>query len=362
MKRCIGLIVLLVFWTSIGDCAAQTLTIIDMAGRNVTAPLNPDRIVCLGPGTLRLIVYLKAENKLAGVEAMEKNSPRGRPYWLAHPELHSLPICGPGGVVAINQKPPMETMLHLAPEVIFVTYMEAALADHIQRLLRIPVVVLSYGAFSTFDETVYQALRIAAVILDRSQRAEEVIATIESLRCDLHRRTAGAAGQQRPRVYVGGIGYRSVQGIESTQQHYPPAVWVNAENVAGEIASHSSGHISLTKEALLTLDPDIIFIDAAGLPLVADDLARNSGFYKGLKAFSRRRVYILHPFNWYTTNIDTALANAYAMGKILYGKQFEDIDPERKADEIYTALVGRPVYVDMKADYGPIGRSAPFLD
>jgi hypothetical protein len=86
----------------------------------------------------------------------------------------------------------------------------------------------------------------------------------------------------------------------------------------------------------LTLDPDIIFIDAAGLPLVADDVARNSGFYKGLKAFSRRRVYILHPFNWYTTNIDTALADAYAMGKILYGKQFEDIYPERKADEIYT--------------------------
>jgi iron complex transport system substrate-binding protein len=55
------------------------------------------------------------------------------------------------------------------------------------------------------------------------------------------------------------------------------------------------------------------------------------------------------------------LTNAYAAGKILYPHRFTDIDLEKKADEIYTELVGRPVYKEMKTDYGPIGRVAPFV-
>ena len=84
------------------SAAASTVEVTDMAGRQVAVPLDPERIVCIGPGTLRLIVYLQAESKVAGVEDMEKMNPGGRPYWLAHPELADLPRCGPGGPASIN--------------------------------------------------------------------------------------------------------------------------------------------------------------------------------------------------------------------------------------------------------------------
>jgi len=35
------------------------------------------------------------------------------------------------------------------------------------------------------------------------------------------------------------------------------------------------------------------------------------------------------------TNIDTALADVYSIGKILCKKRFGDMDREQKADEIY---------------------------
>jgi iron complex transport system substrate-binding protein len=54
--------------------------------------------------------------------------------------------------------------------------------------------------------------------------------------------------------------------------------------------------------------------------------------------------------------VDTALADAYAIGKILYPQAFADIEPEKKADEIYTLLVGKPVYAEMKQTYGVLGR------
>jgi iron complex transport system substrate-binding protein len=340
---------------------AQTVTVKDMAGRTVTAPLAPRRIVCLGPGALRLIVYLQAEDRVVGVEDLEKANPGGRPYWLAHPELAALPRCGPGGPASIDKKPDLEAILAVRPEMVFVTYMSARLADEVQHTSGLPVVVLSYGRFATFDETVYEALRVAGTILDKSQRAEAVIDYIDSLRQDLNIRTAGLPDHSRPSVYVGGIGYRAAYGIESTEQQYAPFEWVGADNAAERVPATTGSHVFLDKERLLTLDPDIIFIDGGGLALVAADYRKHPAFYDALKAFADRRVYTLLPFNWYTTNIGTVLADAYAIGKNLHPQHFSDVDVEKMADDLFTFLVGRPVYAQMKKDYGPIGQTAPFL-
>ncbi len=348
--------------TSSAACAsARTVKLTDTAGRPVTALFDPDRIVCIGPGALRLIVYLQAESKVVGVEDMEKMNPGGRPYWIAHPEFSGLPRCGPGGPAGINKKPDLEALLAVKPQVIFVTYMDASLADEVQRTLGIPLVVLSYGAFASFDEVVYDTLRIAGRILNREQRAGEVVSYIESLRNDLRARTRDIPQNSRPTVYVGGIGYRGSQGIESTEQSYIPFAWVGANNIAEHVKAGIGSHVIMDKETLLKLNPEIIFIDGGGTILVKEDYRKKPEFYHALKAFSAGRVYTLHPFNWYATNIDTALADAYAIGKILYEKRFEDIVPPLKADEIYTFLVGKPVHEDMQKDYGPIGQKTPFL-
>ncbi len=99
-------------------------------------------------------------------------------------------------------------------------------------------------------------------------------------------------------------------------------------------------------------------------PPISKDGAANGCCWPGcnaLKAFADRRVYTLLPFNWYTTNIGTVLADTYAIGKILHPQHFSDVDVEKKADDLFTFLVGRPVYAEMKKDYGPIGQTAPFL-
>jgi len=363
MGRISALGVWIMLLTSAATTAgAGTMTVTDMADRNVQVPFDPERIVCIGPGALRLIVYLQAESRVVGVEEMEKMNPRGRPYWLAHAELWNLPRCGPGGPVSINKKPDMEAVLSVAPQLIFVTYMRGRLADEVQKSLGIPVIVLSYGAFATFDETVYDSLRLAGRILNRSERAEKLIGYVEALRGDLGLQTRDIRGDRRPTAYVGGIGYRGAQGIGSTQQHYMPFEWVRASNAAQHLKATAGDHLFVDREMLLKLNPDIVFIDGGGLSLVAQDYHKNRPYYRSLKAFSDRRVYTLLPFNWYVTNIGTALADAYAVGKILYGDCFQDTDPEHVADKIYTFLVGKPVYTDLKKDYGSIGRKAPFLD
>ena len=362
MKRVVfTLCILFALFHALG-VGAETVTVTDMAGREVTAPFDPDRIACIGPGALRLIVYLQAETKVAGVEDLEKRHPYGRPYWMAHPELSGLPSCGPGGLPSINKKPDLETVLSVHPQILFITFMDGPLADEVQQILGIPVIVLDYGAFATFNEGVYDALRIAGKLLNREKRAEDVTVFIESQRKELLHRTTGLPENRNPLVYVGGIGYRGSNGIESSEQRYAPFEWVNAKNAAKQVEADAGSHVIVGKETLLKLNPDVIFIDGGGAILVEQDCRKKAAFYRALKAFSDNRVFTLHPFNWYTTNIGAALADAYAVGKILYEDRFEDVDLERKADEIYTFLVGRPVYQQMKERYGAIGGKATFCE
>lgn len=361
-RKSYGVICTIAMWSLLAvGVLADTMSVTDMAGRQVSVPFDPDRIVCIGPGALRLIVYLQAEAKVVGVEDLEKMYPGGRPYWIAHPELAKLPRCGPGGLASINKKPDLEAVLSVRPQVLFITYMDGPLANEIQKTSGIPTVVLNYGAFATFDEAVYDALRIAGTILNRKERANAVITYIESLRTDLQHRSSVAGQTGKPIAYVGGIGYRGIRGIESTEQHYIPFEWLAVNNAAERVEAGSSSHLFMDKESLLKMDPPTIFIDGGGLALVAEDYRKKPEFYRALQAFADGQVYGLLPFNWYVTNIDTVLADAYAIGKILYAVRFADIDPEQKTDEIYTYLVGKPVYRRMKADYGAIGRRLSFL-
>ncbi len=338
-----------------GGAVAQQIYIKDMAGRNVTVPYDPAKIICLGPGTLRLIVYLNAQDKVAGVEDMEKRNPAGRPYWLANLHLAGLPRIGPGGPASINKKPDLEAVLNVNPDLIFMTQTDISIADQVQEQLHIPIVILSYGAFGTFDEQIYESLKLAGKILNREKRAEDVIAFIESARKELEAKTKDLPDTEKPDIFVGGIGMRGAQSIESSEKNYIPLKWANAKNIAEKIAPTEGSHVFMDKEKLLVLNPDVIFIDGGGLKLIEQDIARKPEYYKALKAFQKKRVYTLLPFNSYSTNAETALADAYAIARILYPKVFADTDPEKKADEIYTFMVGKPVYAEMKKDFGKIG-------
>lgn len=337
----------------------KTITVTDMAKRTVVVPFDPQRIICLSSGTLRLITYLQATDRVVGIEDFEKARSFARPYIIAHQELTNLPKIGPGGPGSINKEPDLEAVLQLEPDIIFISYMESSNADALQKKIGIPVVVLTHGRFASFDELVYDSLRVAGKILNKEKRAEEVIAFIENYRKDLKARTGDIPDSTKPEVYIGAIGYKGVQGIESTDVGYTPFQWIGANNVAKKI-SDKKEHLFVDKEQLLSLNPSMIFIDGGGLNLVKQDIAKRPDYYKGLKAFNDGKVYILYPFNYYVTNVDTAIADAYAAGKILYPDKFKDVDLQKKADEIYSFLVGKPVYKDMEKDFGPLGAVADF--
>ncbi len=325
------------------------MTIIDMAGRTVKIPQGAGhRIVCIGPGTLRLITYLEATDKLVALESgFEKDNPAGRPYRIAHPELAKLPAISQA---SSSPQPNPEAILYVKPDIIFISYVEGRMANDLEEKTGIPVIVLSYGSLATFDnDDVFNSLRLAGRILNKMSRAEAVIKFIKDCEKDLNRRAQNIPDDKRSKVYVGGLGFRGTYGITSTEYAYPAFKLLRARNVAGVAGKH--GHIFVDKEKILEWNPDIIFIDGGGMDIVRNDYKKDPEFYELLAAVRNDNVYGLFPYNYYTTNIDTALADAYFIGKTIYPYSFKDINPEKKADEIYAFLVGKPVYNTMKSDW-----------
>lgn len=334
--------------------SSETTKVTDLLGREVEVPTSVSRVVAIGPGALRLYVYAGDLSYLVGVEQMETGDVAGKPYMLANPDLAKLPIIGQGGP---NNAPDPEKLITVEPQVIFSTYAsEAAAADELQEKTGIPVVVLSYGGFgitSIFGEKIQNSLSLIGQIIGDSTKAQAAIDFILQSQQDLDSRTKDISDADKPSVYIGGLGSKGTHGIESTQGKYALLDVIHAKNVVDETGE--SGSIMIDKEKLLEWDPNYIFIDQGGYALVKEDYQKNPDFYNSLSAVKNGYVYSQLPYNYYSTNIDTAIADAYFLGKIIYPEAFSDIDPAQKADEIYQTLLGKPLYTQMVENFTEFG-------
>ncbi|MCK8827174.1 iron ABC transporter substrate-binding protein [Natroniella acetigena] len=342
-------VVMLALLIVIGGCGNQqveeemeTVKIEDMAGREVEVPKDVDEIVGLGAGCMRLITYMDAVEYLVGVEEYEHEDPRGRPYAWANPEFSELPSVGS------QHTGEMELIAAQDPDVIF-RASSAAEADDYQERTGIPTIDLRVGDLNENRDAFYKTLRLIGQVLDKEDRAEEVIDYTESTIRDLQNRTEDIPSEEKPEVYVGGVLHRGGHDLRSTYGNYAPFQFVNAKDVADNL-DLGTEHVMVDDEMIIEWDPDIIFIDMGSYTRGALTLEKPQ--YEMLSAVQDENLYGVLPYNWYTINYGTVLANSYYIGTVLYPEEFSDITPEEKADEIYEKLVGEPVFEKMQRDLG----------
>ncbi|MFW6181402.1 MAG: ABC transporter substrate-binding protein, partial [Spirochaetota bacterium] len=222
----------------------------------------------------------------------------------------------------------------------------------------IPVVALNYGDLARNREVLYASLRLMARILGTEERAEQVVAFFETAIRDLHRRTADVPEGDKKSCYVGGIAFKGPHGLRSTEPNYPPFLFVNARNLAhdpggplGELT-----HAVVAKEKILQWDPEYLFIDLSTLQAGTGSGAlhelRTDPAYRSLRAVERGNVFGVFPYNWYTQNFGSTLANAYFIGTVLYPDRFAGVEPVERAEEIYRFLVGEAVFERMNSMFG----------
>jgi len=328
------------------------LTITDTEGRVTVLENEAERVVAIG-SALRLYTYIAGTDRLCGVEKAQQDTTSGRPYIMANPALSKLPFVGEG----FPSDPNAELLLAADPDVIIAgNIMDTASIDELQNKIGIPIIIVDTGSDNRIaNEKMIQSLQIIGQVIGKESRAEEIIDFLRDCEADLEARTEDIPDTEKPTMYVGGLSFKGMHGIEGTAANSPLLATIHANNVVDELGQ--SGSFEIDKEKILEWDPEVLIIDGGGLGLVLADFEKNPSFYANLSAVKNNRVYLQLPYTNYYNNVETAIADAYFIGSVIYPEAFADIDPANKADEIYCFMLGVPLYAEMAAltgSYGPL--------
>jgi len=346
---------------TISVAIAESREITDSLGRLVVVPDKVQRVICSGSGCLRLLTYLGGQHLVVAVDDFE-GRPRqfdARPYALANPQFQKMPLFGE---FRGKDNPELIMTLDPQPEVIFklVGTGKGTVGPDpatLHEKTGIPVVALKYGNLAGMKDDLYDSLRIMAEVIDTKPRAEEMISYIEMQMNELKNRTRDIPKEQQPSVYLGGVAYAGPHGFQSTEPTYPPFRLVNAKNLADGANTNTKeiSNSAIAKEKIVEWNPDYLFLDLSTLQL--GDKAgglfelRSDPAYQALSAVKTGKVFGLLPYNWYNQNFESILADAFYVGKLLYPELFTDIDPQQKADEIFTFFVGKPVFAELDTKF-----------
>ena len=330
------------------DSSKRTIT--DMAGRKMEIPTTVNKVATIG-ATARMLVYADCADKIVGLTDLEKKCDPGMPYCYVNAgKFKNLTSVASGGASSETYE---EALASLKPDLIFTSYSDINEVETLQQKLGIPVVSLSYQGI--FSDSVYKALALIGDIMGTQTRCAELTEVMKGWQKDLSDRTKDIPDAEKPTVYAGAVSFSGGHGIEGTYGQYPPFVAINAKNVVDETGK--DGSLLIDKEKLVAWNPDIIFLTPGNMNLVNEDYKTNPSYYTNLKAVKNGKVYTQINYNYYGTNIELAIVDAYYAGKMIYPDKFADLDFEKKADEIFKEMVGQPymqVLKDSGNDFGTV--------
>ena len=328
------------------------ITVTDLIGREVAVtPGSYRRVVCIGAGALRLYSYIGDVSLLCGVEDIDNETlserPKmfdsvARPYVLAYGDVFaSLPSCGVGGPNA--QSPEAEKILTCEPDIVISLYGDADKANALQEQLGVPVVTLMSGPDSVFDERFNESIRLLGTIFEESEKAETLIGFIAAERAEIEARTAGIAEEEKPSVYICGLGNWGTTNHLMTAEDYVSFRVANVKNAVSGLGAPGAQPIEAEKFVSLGEDMDAMIFDAAAVKNIKPLYAEDPAMFDACRAWREGEAYLQLAYNAYYTNYEIALINTWFAAKIAYPDRFEDVDMTDVTNRVTAAFLGKPL-------------------
>ena len=330
--------------------APSEITVTDMIGRDLTVtPGSSTRVVCIGAGALRMYSYIGNVALLCGVEDIDnltlEERPKmfdsvARPYVLAYGDVFStLPSCGVGGPNA--QAAEAEKILSCNPDIVISEYEDVEKEDALQEQLGVPVVTLKAGPNGVFDDAFSQSMTLLGQIFGEEEKAEALVSFIAAETAEIAERTANVADEDKPGVYVCGLGNWGTTNHLMTSQTYASFEVANIRNVVTDLGANGVQPIEEEKFVALGADMDIIVMDAAAVKNIKPLYQEDPTMFDSCKAWQTGDVYLEMAYNAYYTNYEIALINTWFIAKSVYPDLFADVDITAKTNEITSAFLGK---------------------
>ena len=344
--------------TTAAPTEAAEVTVTDMIGREVTViPGSYKSVVCIGAGALRMYSYIGDVSLLGGVEDIDNTTladrPKmfdavARPYVLAFGDVfNTLPSCGVGGPQA--QTAEAEKILSCGPDIVISEYEDVEKEDALQEQLGVPVITLKAGSKGVFDDAFSGSMELLGKVFGREEKAQTLVEFVKSEAAEISSRTASIAEEDKPSVYVCGLGNWGTTNHLMTAENYVSFQVANVKNVLSGTGIQGIGPIEAEKFVEIGNSTDIMIIDAAAVKNIKPLYQEDPTLFDTCKAWQNGEVYLEMAYNAYYTNFEIALINTWFIAKTVYPEEFQDIDLTAKTNEVTKVFLGQELAAEIFA-------------
>lgn len=296
-------------------------TIVDQAGREVSFSEPAQRVASGYYIATTTLIGLGAKDQLV---AVEMKADTREIYHQAAPEILDLPALG-------NKKMfNVEACAQTNPDVVF---LPIALQSYVEQLeaLDLKVILLNPETKASFEE----AVQLIAKICGKEERAQAYAAFTKRIE-DTYIKT----GNEEKTVYMAGVELLKTAGNTMFQVELLHAA--QAKNAFQE--SEQSSWTPINIETLLSLNPDVIFLEYGGVSV--KEVMMNPTLSE-LDAIKNQEVYVFPSSleTWDTPNLSYCLGVLWAY-HVLYPQSVSKEDVAKEAKAFYQEFYGIDVDVE----------------
>ena len=252
--------------------------------------------------------------------------------------FNALPSCGVGGPMA--QTAEAEKILSCNPDIVISEFEDVEKEDALQEQLGVPVITLKTGSKGVFDDAFYGSMELLGLIFGEEEKAAELVSYVKAQAEEISARTADIPEEQKPSVYVCGLGNWGTTDHLMTAEKYVSFQIANVKNVLTDTGTQGIQPIEEEKFVSIGDNMDIIIMDAAAVKNIKPLYQEDPTMFDTCKAWNEGEVYLEMAYNAYYTNYEIALINTWFIAKTVYPEAFADVDLTAKTNEVTQEFFG----------------------
>ncbi|MDY2792325.1 MAG: ABC transporter substrate-binding protein [Eubacteriales bacterium] len=328
------------FTTPVFAETADTITITDHAGNEVTLPKEINRIVTTSiyPFASVVTMYLGSAEKLVGIHPVSYSAAVNSTLGKLSPEIANAST---GFMTGSDLN--IEELIKLKPDVVFYNAgntQEKELCDQ----AGIPAVAISatkwdYDVIKTYDEWI----ALLSQTFPEQDKAQVVSDYSKEIYDMIQERVASLDDSERTRALF--LFQYSDSAMITSGRHFFGQYWASAAggiNVAQDLEADNS-NATISMEQVYEWNPDVIYITNF-TPTQPEDIYNNAiggDDWSTVKAVQDGRVHKLPlgSYRTYTPGTDTPMTLLW-MAKTMYPDLFADIDLEQQVKDYYQEIYG----------------------
>ena len=294
-----------------GSAASTALPTKDRSGNDITVPAEVKSIVSMAPSTTEFLIDIGLADQIVGVDSYSQMSYQDK----LKEDVAVFDMMAPDN----------EAIAALSPDIVFTTGMSMAGGEDVFASLKEAGVTVADIPSSTSVAEIEEDLKFIAACVGKASEAEKICGDMQATIEEIGKKAEGI-DKKKTVLYV----------MSTPTAEYPTVYSAGKDTYIDEllkdaglvsVTADQDSWVSLSEEACIEMDPDVIFTTDTYTPDVVNVLLGLEG-WEHVKAIENKEVYMLAASDALNRPNQHVVSALVEMAKTAYPDVFADLkDP-----------------------------------